>query len=348
MLNAVTKMRKVFFRADSNPQIASGHVMRCLPIANQFIKAGLEVCFVTADDFSDGMLVGYEHLNLQSEWDNLSLEIPKMKELLIKCEEKPILFIDTYSITAEYTEALSQYAAVVYLGSKRGNLGTIDFQINYSAKTEPEYYEAIYGGKTKLLLGLKYTPLREEFQNIQEHTKNRVQRVLITTGNTDAFGCVPMILNNIIKEEFSTEIIYDIVVGRMFTHQEELGSLAVQYPNIVLHRNVTRMSDLMKDSDLAITAAGNTILELAAAKVPQIAFSMVEEQVRSAKEFEELGMIDYCGEIYLNQSDCISCMSNKVLQYIYSFEERKMLVERASACVDGKGCERIVNILLNK
>lgn len=339
-------MKRVFFRADSNPTIASGHIMRCLPIANQFQKAMVSVCFITADNLSDGMLDGWEHISLNSKWDNLATELPQMKELLSKYEEKPLLFIDTYSITAEYTEALSRYATVIYLGSKRGYLGHLDYQINYCAKTEPEYYESLYGNKTKLLLGLKYTPLREEFQNIQDHTKERVQRVLITTGNTDAFGYVPMILNAIIKKEFSIGIIYDVVVGRMFIHKEELETLAAHYPNIVLHRNVTRMSDLMKDSDLAITAAGNTILELAAAKVPQIAFSMVEEQMRSAKEFEELGMIDYAGEIYNNPETVIPYISKSLLKFTSSVKERQELAEHAASYVDGNGCKRIVTTLM--
>lgn len=338
-------MKRVFFRADSNPTIASGHIMRCLSIANQFQKAGVSVCFITADNLSDGMLDGWDHISLNSKWDNLATELSQMKELLSRYEEKPLLFIDTYSITSDYTEALSQYATVIYLGSKRGYLGHLDYQINYCAKTEPEYYDSLYGCKTKLLLGLKYTPLREEFQNIQDHTKDRVQRVLITTGNTDAFGYVPMILNAIIQEEFSIGIIYDVVVGRMFFHQEELESLAVRYSNIVLHRNVTRMSDLMKDSDLAITAAGNTILELAAAKVPQITFSMVEEQVRSAKEFEELGMIDYAGEMYMEPSIVIKNICDSIRKYSSSKEERKALSQIAASYVDGRGCERIVNAL---
>ena len=292
------------------------------------------------------MLDDYDHLTLNSKWDNLTTELPQMKKLLSECEEKPLLFIDTYSITAEYTEALSHYATVIYLGSKRGYLGNLDYQINYCAKTEPEYYKSLYGNKTKLLLGLKYTPLREEFQNIKDHTKDRVQRVLITTGNTDAFGYVPMILNAIIKEDFSTGVLYDVVIGRMFTHQEELESLADQYPSIVLHKNVTRMSDLMKDSDLAITAAGNTILELAAAKVPQIAFSMVEEQVRSAKEFEELGMIDYAGEIYNDSSIVIQHIRESLLKMTTSKKDRQNLSEHAASYVDGEGCQRIVTTLM--
>lgn len=338
--------KQIFFRADSNAKIASGHIMRCLSIAKQFRKVGCDVCFVTADDLSDAMLSGFDHLNLHSDWNNLSIEISKMKELLKSCSEKPILIIDTYSINADYVDALAPYAIIVYLGSKSGYLGHLNYQINYSAKTDPEYYTSLYGDSVQVLLGLKYTPLREEFQNILPHNSQFVKRILITTGNTDVQGYVSKILNYFIVRDFSSDVVFDVVVGRLFGHIEELEDLSSQNANIILHHNVTRMSDLMINADLSISAAGNTILELAAAKVPQIVFSMVEEQTKSAREFEELGIIDYCGEIYSNQQNCINCIYERVLHYIEKTDERFALSKHAASYVDGLGCERIVNTLL--
>lgn len=338
--------RRVLFRVDSNSQIASGHVMRCLSIANQFRNIGCEVCFITADNLSDRMLSGYEHINLQSEWRNLDVELPRMKLFLIKCVEKPILIIDTYAITSEYVDALSAYATIVYLGSKRGYLGNLDFLINYSVKIEHDYYVSLYGDRVKLLLGLDYTPLREEFQNIQGHTKDNIERVLITTGNTDTFGYVPKILSALLDDNYARDFDYDIVIGSFFNDIDELVLLAKYHNNVHLYRNVSYMSDLMKDADLAITAAGTTVLELAAAKVPQIAFAMVEEQIRSAREFEESGMIDYAGEIFVDSVASIQRICNSVRKYSLSIEERQALINRASMRVDGKGCERIVAALM--
>lgn len=40
---------KVWIRADGNEQIGTGHVMRCLAIAEALEAAGVPVCFVMAD-----------------------------------------------------------------------------------------------------------------------------------------------------------------------------------------------------------------------------------------------------------------------------------------------------------
>ena len=43
-------MSAVFFRADANHNIGMGHVMRMLSIADAFVSAGNNVCFILADD----------------------------------------------------------------------------------------------------------------------------------------------------------------------------------------------------------------------------------------------------------------------------------------------------------
>jgi len=311
--------------------------MRCLSIAIVFREKGADVCFVTADENSDSLLEGngFEHINLHSSWENLSDEISQMQTLLKKFE-KPLLLIDTYSITSDYVDALAPFATIAYLGSKRGYLGKLDVQINYSAKTEPDYYHALYGDSIKLMLGLAYTPLREEFQSIPLHFNDKVSHILLTTGNTDVNGYVSQIISKIINTATENNIIIDVVVGRLFGHLDELNALAKEHKNVILHGNVSRMSDLMKLADISITACGNTI-----------AFSMVEEQTRSALEFAELEMVDYCGEIFCDKAACLSRISNSLNKYLTNPKERLDLTERAASFVDGKGCERIVNELFS-
>ena len=39
----------IYFRADANEVIASGHIMRCITIALEFVKQEKEVTFLIAD-----------------------------------------------------------------------------------------------------------------------------------------------------------------------------------------------------------------------------------------------------------------------------------------------------------
>ena len=47
---------RVIIRADGNREIAMGHIMRCLSIADALRERGAEVTFVTAGRESEGLL----------------------------------------------------------------------------------------------------------------------------------------------------------------------------------------------------------------------------------------------------------------------------------------------------
>ena len=155
-----------FIRVDSNQTISGGHIMRCLAIAKALIINGKDVTFLIADDNPVEVLkqnrVSYVILN--SDWQDLMSDLEQTIKVLSQ-ENDPYLLIDTYCITKEYVEGLKAYAKVGYLGSKSEYLGNLDFLINYSSYIDYNYYKNNYFNGTKLLLGISYAPLRDEFQN---------------------------------------------------------------------------------------------------------------------------------------------------------------------------------------
>ena len=338
----------VFFRADSNKQIASGHIMRCISIAQAFKDAGEEVVFLIADDNPIQMLkwAGMKYHNLHSEWNQLMGEVETMKSML-QSYDKPLLIIDTYQVSRGYVEALLPYARICYLGSKPEYLGKLQALINYSTDIDYNFYTDNYGSTTELLLGASYAPLRKEFlQVIHKDNNDGKCRLLLTTGNTDPRQYVEGILSAIEKKSCFSQMDINVVVGGMFENKEKLHALYDNIDNIHLHENVKSMSSLMGGGDLAVSANGTTVYELAAARVPTISFSMVEEQIKSARKLNELGVIDYCGEIYRDERRCIDSIIQKIEKYATSPEARNALATKANSIVDGRGCERIVNILL--
>ena len=338
----------VFFRADSNKQIASGHIMRCISIAQAFKDAGEDVTFLISDENPVQMLkrADMEYVILHSVWNQLMDEVDNVKSLL-HSYDNPYLIIDTYQVSKGYVEALLPYARICYLGSKPEYLGNLQALVNYSTDIDYEFYSSNYGSTTKLLLGAAYAPLRKEFLDVlhKESLDGRC-RILLTTGNTDQRQYVEKIMSAIVASPIFCQLVINVVVGGMFENKEKLHSLYDNIENVHLHENVKSMSSLMGGSDLAISANGTTVYELAAARVPTISFSMVEEQIKSAQKLDELGVVDYCGEIYLAEGQCIEGIIKKIEKYATSIEARKALATKANSIVDGRGCERIADILL--
>ena len=101
----------------------------------------------------------------------------------------------------------------------------------------------------------------------------------------------------------------------------------------------------MKNASLAISANGTTIYELAASHVPTISFSLVTEQVNSAKALSSLGVVKYAGEMFSNMEECL----NTIIYYVQNLQSNPLalmqLGKNAHHVIAGNGCEKIFNVV---
>lgn len=339
----------IYFRADSNSHIASGHIMRCITIASFFKKKGYDVEFLIADENPIQMLerASMPYTVLNSQWDDLSDEVESVSNIL-KRDYESTLIIDTYQVNRSYVELLKPFAAIYYLGSKQEYLGALEGIINYSTDIDYEFYNTQYDKSTKLLLGPSYAPLREEFCNVPEHYNLKNFRILLTSGNTNQNGCIEKILETLTTSDIFQSLIIDVIVGNMFTNKQELQHRYSMYENINLHYNVSSMAEIMKNSSLSIAANGTTVYELAASNVPIISFAMVNEQVSSAKGLQSLGVVDYAGSFFDKETECLNHIQSSVKLYFSNRELLRTLGKKAHIVIDGKGCEKIYNSITIK
>lgn len=334
----------IFFRADSNDIIASGHIMRCISLASFFKDCGQDVAFLIADNHPVGMIENakLDYIILNSKWDDLSCEYEIVIELLKK-EVNPILIIDTYSVNRDYVDMVSPFAKVCYLGSKKEYLGDLTCLINYSTEIDESFYYLNYPN-TKLLLGPSYAPLRKEFHRIEEHYNNHDFRILLTTGNSDPLNCTLMILQKMVEYEIINNCNIDVVIGRMFNDVDVMISKFEIYENIKFHQGA-QISQLMKQSSLAVSANGTTVYELAASHVPTISFALTPEQISSAESLSKKGVLVYTGQMYSDMDRCIVSIIENVLAFLKNPSDLVKLGRRANEVIGGNGCKKIYNVI---
>lgn len=338
----------IFFRADANQHIATGHIMRCISIAQRFKYHGHEVTFLIADNYPVSLLkkFGMDYHVLNSVWDNLDYETETIIDIL-KMYEKPLFIIDTYSVTRHYVESLIPFCKCCYLGSKHEYLGALYALINYSVSIDYGFYSSNYTRPTKMLLGPSFIPLREEFlRECEEIKSNKKCRVFLTTGGSNPNHYIEKILRQIVSDSIIKIIEVEVIAGRMFDDIEAIREGFEHFENIHIHENVKSMAEIMRFCDLAISANGSTVYELSACRVPVISFAMVKEQVNAAEKLSQMGLTEYCGEIYEDEETCIKRISEKLSQYVGSSQRRADLADKASSLIDGKGCERIYQSLI--
>ena len=340
--------RVLVLRVDANAAISAGHSKRCLAIAREWRRRGGRCLFVCADQgtvpFVDAE--GFEHAVLGTDWKNLDEEIPLMSGVLATYNQ-PLLLIDTYQVTPTYVKALAPLAVAGYLGTKRIPTDDLRFLINYSVAADKADYKHANAG-CMLLMGPSYAPLREEFHVRSESSRDgKFKSILLTTGNTDAPGMVPALIEELAPRLASAGILLKVVVGPMFVRRDLLLEKWFRHPVVELLDGVSDMAALMRSCDLAISACGTTLYELAACGVPTVGFSLVPEQDAGGETevLNRLGVIEYAGRAYEDRRMCVAAVCNAVARLMDDAPRRALLAHMFHALVDGRGCARICDEL---
>ena len=97
------RIAMLYIRVDMNDRIATGHMMRCLAIADAAAAQGENTTFILADDQAVELIKqrGHSSVVLDSQWDNMVGELPALHKVIEEYSIKRLL-IDSYQITEEY------------------------------------------------------------------------------------------------------------------------------------------------------------------------------------------------------------------------------------------------------
>ncbi len=211
----------IFIRADGNRQIASGHLVRCLSIAQACHSLGMEVRFLVCGGESLRLL---EELIKENKceflkvtalktavYDQPQREIAEVTALLraharagapnplsgaTRSSDLPgevtylreiVYLLDSYYVTEDYLSAIRPLARVAYLDDLQLFDYPVDLLVNYDVIPQDELasYRSAYRNADRLLLGACFAPLRTQFQNRTMPVRKQAENILITTGAGD-------------------------------------------------------------------------------------------------------------------------------------------------------------------
>lgn len=330
----------ILIRADANEHIGTGHVMRCLSIARAFVNKGEEVKFITADHRGDSLIQngGFDLVCLDSEWTDMDEELDQLIGLIK--EAKPLLIlIDSYYVTEKYLSSISDIVRTVYMDDLNSACWNVDVLINYNIFSSVFDYIEYEETRTKLLLSPKYAPLRSEFINCHVHEIKDVSDILISAGGSDPERITEKIMS--ICPHVSEDITFHFIVGALNPRLNDIKNIASEQKNVVLHINERKMSDLMEKCDMAISAAGVTLYELCACGVPTITYTLADNQILAAEQFDKLGIMVSAGDC--RGDDCfVERLTTIIKNIIDNYDLRLKMSKRMQLLVDGNGADRIV------
>lgn len=341
--------KTLLIRADGNANIGAGHIMRCMSIGIAARKAGIKVIFVTADESFISILEAnqFEVFILNSNYEKMEEELHVLLPVLN--EKNPdIILLDSYYVTYDYMNELRKYAKLVYIDDVLSFSYPVDVLINYNIYAKEEDYRKLYIHERvpHLLLGGTYVPLREEFQTGKTITvKKDVTDIMFSAGGADPERIAIRFVEKAISKKELNDVNFHIVLGSFEPDKEEIEKISKIKNNIKAHSNVKRMSDLMWQCDLAVSAAGSTLYELCACGVPTITYVLADNQLQGAKEFSNRGIMINAGDDR-KESDVVINIMEAIERIIVSVDRRKQMQKNGLYYIDGKGAEKIIEELM--
>ncbi|SFU67833.1 UDP-2,4-diacetamido-2,4,6-trideoxy-beta-L-altropyranose hydrolase [Butyrivibrio sp. INlla21] len=355
--------KKIWIKANGNGIIATGHIRRCMTIAQELKALGAEVEFVLSDEDSANLLqtlsdeedIQYDARILHTVFSEPMQDIEVLEEMI--ADEKPDFYLmDSYFLKEDYFDAINDIIKKNNLSTKTGFIDDlykfdypVDLVVNYDIEIPKDFYSAPHK-----LLGAKYAPLRKQFEGIDYDVIPIAKRAFLSAGGTDPYHIVGSLLKEVYENDGPCRKIpdfmlftCDVIVGALFEEDyvKELKELAAKYPAITLHESTPDMAGLMKSCDFAVTAGGTTLYELCAVGVPTVVYSMADNQVEFVKAFDKSGAVKYAGD--LREDD-------RIVQRIVAWgiaaidnqEFRKKMSDKARKLVDGGGANKIARAIL--
>ena len=339
------------FRADGNAQIGTGHIMRCLSIAETLRRKGADCVFISADNVQEALIEsrGFKLISLGTQWNNLEGEedivIAEIQKNNIKT-----LVIDSYYVTETYLKKLREKTRTVYIDDINSFVYPVDLLVNYSIYAEDMNYREAYGKAglgTDFALGCKYVPLREEFSSVSRSYGESVKKFLVSTGGTDNFNVAGKLLDFLSRCDWFGTLEYYVIIGKYNSNKPVLEEKWGECKNVCLLYNISNISDYMKKCDIAVTAGGVTVYELLACGLPSVVYTLADNQLFAAEKLAALGLMPYAGDVRNSITEVLDFISDFIASKRKDLSYRAAVSKRMQSTVDGRGCERLAERIMN-
>lgn len=325
---------RVFIVTEGSANKGFGHITRCTSLYQAFKEKGVLPEFIVNGDESVKELL--EGLNYKIfNW------LKKSESLFNLLQTTDTVVIDSYLADHGFYRKISEMVKVfVCIDDTERLTYPKGIVINSSAIEEDSKYFEKEG--VTYLFGSQYIPLRREFWEIpRKNIKEAIENVLITFGGDDIRNMTPKVLRTLINN--FPEIIKNVVIGRGFRNIKEIKSVVDDRADLIYYPDAKEMKEAMLGSDIAISAGGQTLYELARVGVPTIAIAVADNQLNNIKGLQKAGFIEYAG--WWEDKKIFENILNR-LKLLRDKDARGRVSQAGKMIVDGNGARRVVSEII--
>jgi UDP-2,4-diacetamido-2,4,6-trideoxy-beta-L-altropyranose hydrolase len=293
---------KVFFRADASTTIGTGHVMRCLALAEELRKRGAECHFITRT------LNGHLGELLQERGFGTTLLGPALGEAVVEpppdhacwaevsweqdlLETRAVvsnadwIIVDHYSFDERWEKGLTDVVdQIMVIDDLADRPHCASLLLDQNLGRVASDYDGLVIEKCQKLIGPHFALLRPDFSAFRECALRRRQgrrpaHLLISMGGVDLIDATSKVLRALLKTDLPRELKISVVMGSRAPALDRVRALTAEMAcSAKVLVDVKDMALLMAASDLAIGAGGITTWERCCLGLPSILIKTASNQ----------------------------------------------------------------------
>ena len=336
----VGAIKQAIFRADASPEIGSGHVMRCLALAEALEATGGWRCGLATRPETGAMVPSIRNLRC----DHVEIDGDEPAALAggwpSGCD---LLVVDHYRRDADFEIACRPWARrIMVIDDLADRPHECDLLLDQTAGRETSDYGAIAPASCRMMMGSSYALLRPEFlaarASALESRARPVRRILVALGASDPGDATSLVLDGIALSGVEASI--DVVLGKDTPHLANVRDRIASMPHeTVLRRAASNMAELMSSADMAIGAAGTTSWERCCLGLPTLIVITADNQRLVSAALNKAGAARLLGRpVELTAAK----IGDAVARIANDHDARQTMAEKAAALCDGRGLDRVV------
>jgi UDP-2,4-diacetamido-2,4,6-trideoxy-beta-L-altropyranose hydrolase len=345
---------RIAFRADASFEIGTGHLVRCLTLADELRARGAEVSFVLRDPDSFAARSISErgfraHVLPGPAADGAQDAEQTLCVLRQEKDSRDWMVMDHYGLGAQWEsrirEAASRVLAIDDLADRRHDCDVLLDQ-NFRPDAGTVYRERL-APRARLLAGPRYALLRPEYRSEARRERERdgtVRRVLISYGGADPGNETMKALAAIAGLARPAGVQIDVAVGQAYPHRAALRPALERMRNVTLHEGLPHLADVMGAADLALGAGGTTTWERLCLGLPCLITTTAENQVPVTRSLAQAGYVSYLGPA---SAVTVESLKNAIASRIDDPAALKSESLRGRALVDGAGAARVADEIMS-
>lgn len=343
----------ILVRADASLIRGSGHVMRCLCLANILRQLGHTLTFACAGlpEHLRTLVIGSGHfvqdladsgpfgLASEAAWPDAK----QVADAAAIVGEYDLVIVDHYGLNRAWESAIKTRCSALAVIDDLGRQHVCDVLLDQNYYSNPaERYAGKLPPDCLTLIGPHYALLRPEFAEARRSRDySSVNRLLVFLGGMDANDVTSHILDALDRVAAMPANV-DVVIGTMHPSRSGIEARCAARAGWSCHVQTSRMADMLAASDMVIGAGGTNSWERMAVGTPSLALCVADNQRALLDECASAGVLYVPDDTALQD---VSVLRTHIDAVLHNRLLRQQIGRSGLDLVDGKGAERVARAI---